>query len=122
MDPWSFWIIRTAAYTLAVIIGLLVCVAYLTYAERKILGGIQRRQGPMTVGPFGLLQPIADGLKLFSKETIIPSQAHRVIFLLAPIFMFSTSLVAWVVIPFNKDWVLANINVGILYLLAISSI
>jgi NADH-quinone oxidoreductase subunit H len=103
---------------MAVIIG---SVAYLTYAERKVLGAMQKRQGPMTVGPFGLLQPIADGIKLLSKETIIPSQAHRVVFLLAPIMLFTLALIAWAVIPFNKDWVLANINVGVLYLFAVSS-
>ncbi len=117
----SFWIVRTLAYTLLVIVGLLIAVAYLTYAERKVMGAMQRRQGPMTVGPFGLLQPIADGIKLFSKETIIPSQAHRVVFLMAPMLLFTLSLVAWVVIPFDKDWVIANLNVGILYLVAISS-
>jgi len=127
-DPWDLWIVQagvwlacTIGYSLLVIVGILFCVAYLTYAERKILGGMQRRQGPMTVGPFGLLQPIADGIKLFCKEMIIPSQAHRVVFLLAPIMLFSLSLIAWVVIPFNKDWVLANINVGVLFLFAISS-
>ncbi len=118
---WGFWIVRTVIYTLAVVVGLLLVVAYLTYAERKIMGAMQRRQGPMTVGPFGLLQPIADGIKLFSKETIIPSQAHRVVFLLAPMLLFTLSLIAWVVIPFDKGWVLANLNVGILYLFAVSS-
>jgi len=120
-DPWAYWWLRTVVYTLMVVVGVLLSVAYLTYAERKVMGGMQRRQGPMTVGPFGLLQPIADGVKLFSKETIIPSQAHRVVFLLAPMILFALSLVAWAVIPFDKDWVLANINVGVLYLFAISS-
>ncbi|MDH5722422.1 MAG: NADH-quinone oxidoreductase subunit NuoH [Alphaproteobacteria bacterium] len=119
---WSdYWIVRTVVFTLITVVGLLIAVAYLTYAERKVMGAMQRRQGPMTVGPFGLLQPIADGVKLFSKETIIPSQAHRVVFLLAPMILFALSLVAWVVIPFDKGWVLANINVGVLYLFAISS-
>jgi NADH-quinone oxidoreductase subunit H len=122
IDFWeSFWIVRTVAYTLLVVVGLLIAVAYLTYAERKVMGAMQRRQGPMTVGPFGLLQPIADGIKLFSKETIIPSQAHRVVFLMAPMLLFTLSLISWVVIPFDKGWVLANLNVGILYLFAISS-
>ncbi len=118
---WSFWLVQTLAYTLLVVIGVLISVAYYTYAERKVMGAMQRRQGPMLVGPFGLLQPIADGMKLFSKETIIPSQAHRVVFLLAPMMLFALSLIAWVVIPFDKGWVLANLNVGILYLFAVSS-
>lgn len=118
---WGFWIVRTVVFTVIVVVGLLLAVAYLTYAERKVMSAMQRRQGPITVGPYGLLQPIADGVKLFSKETIIPSQAHRVVFLMAPMLLFALSLVAWVVIPFDKGWVLANINVGILYLFAISS-
>ncbi len=118
---WSFWLVRTVVFMLLVIVGVLLSVAYLTYAERKVLGAMQRRQGPMTVGPFGLLQPIADGIKLFSKETIIPSGAHRVVFLLAPMMLFALSLIAWAVIPFDKGWVLANVNVGILYLFAVSS-
>ena len=120
-DPWAYWWFRIVVYTILVVIGVLISVAYMTYAERKVMGAMQRRQGPMTVGPFGLLQPIADGIKLFSKETIIPSQAHRVVFLLAPMMLFALSLVAWAVIPFDKSWVLANVNVGILYLFAISS-
>lgn len=117
----SWWILRTVVYTLLVTVGVLLAVAYLTYAERKVMSAMQRRQGPNLVGPFGLLQPIADGVKLFSKETIIPSQAHRVVFLMAPMMLFALALVAWVVIPFDKGWVLANINVGVLYLFAISS-
>lgn len=100
---------------------VIFAVAYLTYAERKVLGAMQRRQGPMMVGPFGLLQPIADGVKLLSKETIIPSQANKPIFLLAPIMLFTLALVAWSVIPVNFKWVIADINVGILFLFAISS-
>ncbi|MEQ8967166.1 MAG: NADH-quinone oxidoreductase subunit NuoH [Azospirillaceae bacterium] len=106
----------------AIIVPLVGAVAYLTYAERKILAAMQLRQGPMTVGPFGLLQPIADGLKLLSKETIIPSGASRVVFLFAPMLTFLLSLVAWAVIPFGEGLVLADINVGILYLFAISSL
>lgn len=108
-------------YSVIITVVVLLSVAYLTYAERKVLGAIQRRQGPTTVGPMGLLQPIADGIKLFSKETIIPSQANKGVFILAPIMLFALSLISWSVIPFDYKWVLADINVGILYLLAVSS-
>lgn len=120
-QTYGIWTAWTLLYIVLIIVGVLVVVAYYTYAERKVLGAMQRRQGPMTVGPFGLLQPFADGAKLFAKETIIPSQANKPVFLLAPIILFTLSLIAWAVIPFDKDWVLANINVGILYLFAISS-
>jgi NADH-quinone oxidoreductase subunit H len=106
----------------ALIVVLLLAVAYLTFAERKVLAAAQLRKGPNVVGPFGLLQPIADGLKLLMKETVIPTGANRVVFLAAPILTFSLSLIAWVVIPFDQGVVLANINVGVLYLFAISSL
>src|SRR5207302_4685626 len=106
---------------LANVVPLLIAVAYLTYAERKVLAMAQLRKGPNVVGPFGLLQPIADGLKLLMKETVIPSGANRIVFIAAPILTFVLSLVAWAVIPFNLGVVLADINVGILYLFAISS-
>lgn len=107
---------------LAIVVPILVAVAYLTYAERKILGAMQMRQGPMTVGPWGLLQPMADGLKLLTKEQVIPSGANVGVFYIAPMLTFMLAMVAWAVIPFGDGIVLADINVGILYLLAISSL
>ncbi|HEY4161584.1 MAG TPA: NADH-quinone oxidoreductase subunit NuoH [Dongiaceae bacterium] len=105
-----------------IVLPLLLAVAYLTYAERKVMAAMQIRRGPNVVGPFGLLQPIADGVKLLFKETIIPSGASRATFVIAPMITFVLSLVAWAVIPFSDGVVLANINVGILYLFAISSL
>src|SRR6201986_3076677 len=107
---------------LLIIVPLLLAVAYLTYAERKVLAAAQLRRGPNVVGPFGLLQPLADGLKLLMKETVIPTGANRGVFLAAPIVTFSLAVVAWAVIPFDDGVVIADINVGILYLFAISSL
>jgi NADH-quinone oxidoreductase subunit H len=108
--------------SLVIIVPLLLAVAYLTYAERKVLAWAQIRKGPNVVGWFGLLQPLADGAKLLFKETVIPSGANRGVFIAAPILTFTLSLIAWAVIPFDNGVVVANINVGILYLFAISSL
>jgi len=110
------------AEVVAIIVPLLIAVAYLTYVERKVLAAMQLRRGPNVVGAFGLLQPFADGLKLLFKETVVPSGANRFVFVVAPMTTFTLSLVAWAVIPFGKGVVLANINVGVLYLFAISSL
>ena len=107
---------------IALVVPLLVIVAFLTYAERKVIASVQLRKGPNVVGPFGLLQPLADGLKLFSKETIFPTVSNKIVFLLAPMVAFSLSIAAWAVIPIAEGWVISNINVGILYLFAVSSL
>src|SRR5438067_3813135 len=122
---WTGYALPTAIIIgeiLAIIVPLLLLVAYYTYAERKVLAYSQLRKGPNVVGPFGLLQPIADGLKLLMKETVVPSGANRVVFIAAPILTFTLALVAWAVIPFDYGAAVANINVGILYLFAISSL
>jgi len=107
---------------LSIVLPLLISVAYFTLAERKIMGAMQRRKGPNVIGTFGLLQPLADGFKLLIKETIIPSNANTVVFILAPIITFLLSLLGWAVIPFGENKVLADLNVGIMYLFAISSL
>ena len=107
---------------LMIIIPLLISVAYFTLAERKIMGSMQRRRGPDVVGVVGILQPLSDGLKLFLKETVLPRNANTIIFIFAPILTFLLSLISWAVIPFGETSVLADINIGILYLFAISSL
>jgi len=106
----------------AIVVPLLLCVAYLVYFERKVIAAIHLRRGPNVVGPYGLLQPVADGLKLFFKETVIPTGANRGVFIIAPMLTFTLALIAWAVIPVGDGLVIADINVGILYLFAISSL
>jgi NADH-quinone oxidoreductase subunit H len=115
-------IISNILKILAIVVPLLISVAYFTIAERKIMGSIHRRRGPNVIGFLGLLQPLADGLKLFAKETIFPSNSNIIIFLLAPMLSFILSLMGWSVIPFSFNIVIADLNVGVLYLFAISSL
>ena len=121
-DGYAWPGIIIVAQIVAILVPLLLSVAYLTYAERKVIAAMQLRKGPNVVGPFGLLQPIADAVKLLFKETILPAGANKVVFIAAPILTFVLGLIGWAVIPFDEGWVLADINVGILYFFAISSL
>jgi NADH-quinone oxidoreductase subunit H len=128
MFDFSFWqtIVMTCFWTslkiLLLVIPLILGVAYLTFFERKVIAYMQLRVGPNLVGPFGLLQPIADAIKLIHKELILPMAAHKTLFMIAPVLTFSLSMVAWAVIPIGKNWVIADLNVGVLYLFAVSSL
>ena len=112
----------TIVETLAILVPVLLAMAYATYFERKALGAFQLRMGPNVVGPFGLFQPFADAVKVFTKETIIPAGANRGLFLMAPMITFILACLAWAVIPVADGWAMANLNVGVLYLFAISSL
>lgn len=116
------WFVATVAGILLIALPLMLAVAMVIYADRKIWASMALRRGPNVVGPFGLLQSFADGLKVFLQETIVPSAANKGLFLIAPIITFTVALMAWAVIPFNAGAVLADINVGLLYILAISSL
>lgn len=119
---WAGLFVDTMLKIVAIIAPLMLCVAYLTYAERKVIGAIQLRIGPDRVGPKGLLQPIADALKLLLKEVILPADSNRFLFVIAPAISLLAALVAWAVIPFSPDVVLADINAGLLFVLAATSI
>src|SRR5258706_13150025 len=119
--PVFYETVTSLAFIVAIIAPLMFCVAYLTLWERKLIGWIQIRIGPNRVGPFGLLQPVADGIKLLLKEIILPANANQVLFLLAPVLILVPALLAWAVIPFAPDLVLSDINAGLLYIMAISS-
>ena len=117
-----FYIVNTVLTILYVVIPLFLIVAYVTYSERKIIGFMQSRMGPTRVGPAGLLQPIADVLKLVSKEIIIPTNANKGIFLTAPMLMLVPSLLVWSVIPLSEYFIISNINAGLLFILALTSL
>ena len=117
-----FYIINTLVSILMVVVPLFLIVAYVTYSERKIIGFMQSRMGPTRVGPSGLLQPIADVLKLVSKEIIIPTNANKGIFLTAPMLMLVPSLLVWAVIPLSEFFIISNINAGLLFILALTSL
>lgn len=116
------WFLATFAGILLIALPLMLGVAMIIYADRKIWAAMALRKGPNVVGPFGLLQSFADGLKVFLQETIVPSASNKGLFLIAPIITFTVTLMAWAVIPFNSGAILADINVGLLYILAISSL
>ena len=119
----SIYILINETYKiLFLLIPVLVTVAMIVWLDRRVWAFVQKRQGPNVVGPFGLLQSLADALKYIFKEIIIPASSNKVIFILAPIITMTLALIAWAVIPFGKDQVLANINVGILYIFAVSSL
>ena len=122
MDYGWAWFVSTICGILLIALPLMLAVAMIIYVDRKIWAAMALRKGPNVVGPFGLLQSFADGLKVFLQETIIPSAANKGLFLIAPIITFTVALMAWAVIPFNSGAVLADINVGLLYVLAISSL
>ncbi|HEX2858919.1 MAG TPA: NADH-quinone oxidoreductase subunit NuoH [Alphaproteobacteria bacterium] len=117
-----WWLVTTIGYILLIAAPVIGGMAYLTWAERKVLGWMHLRHGPMYVGPFGLGQPIADGIKAMFKEVILPEKSSKLVFLIAPAFIFIPALLTWAVIPFNAGWVLANVNLGVLYLLAVGSL
>lgn len=114
--------IHTLLQILIIIVPLLLSVAYFTLAERKIMGAIHRRRGPNVIGAYGLLQPLADGLKLLVKETVMPSSSNKILFVFSPMLTFIISLMGWAIVPFDKYAILSSMNIGVLYLYAMSSL
>ncbi|MBK6906954.1 MAG: NADH-quinone oxidoreductase subunit NuoH [Rhodocyclaceae bacterium] len=118
----AFPLVWTMVKIVGILAPLMLCVAYLTFWERKVIGWMQVRIGPNRVGPWGLLQPIADGIKLFLKEIVFPTKADKPLFVIAPIMALAPALAVWAVVPFSDGWVLANIDAGVLFVLAIGSV
>ena len=116
------WFLSQSVFILVICLVLMLGVAAVILADRKIWAAVQMRRGPNVVGPFGLFQTLADAIKFLLKEVIVPAGANKVIFFLAPLVSVMVAFIAWAVIPFNKGWVIADINVGILYLFAVSSL
>ncbi|HEY1414537.1 MAG TPA: NADH-quinone oxidoreductase subunit H, partial [Caulobacteraceae bacterium] len=116
------WSLLTVGQILLIVVWILLSLAFLLLADRKIWAGVQLRKGPNVVGPFGLLQSFADFFKFVLKEIVIPDGADKTVFLLAPLVSFTLAFAGWAVVPLAPGWVVANINVGILYLFAISSL
>ena len=121
-SPPVMWTLLTTGGILLVVVWVLLSLAFLLLADRKIWAGVQMRKGPNVVGPFGLLQSFADFLKFVLKEIVIPAGADKAVFLLAPLLSLILAFVGWAAIPFAPGWVVSNLNVGILYLLAMSSL
>ena len=119
---WFQYLVANVLLALIILVPLFVVVAYYTLAERKVIGYMQLRKGPNRVGPKGLLQPFADMFKLMFKEIIIPTNSNRYLFIIAPVITFAPSMAAWAVIPFNDTMVFSNINAGLLYILAMTSV
>ena len=122
LPEWLQYVLWTVTKILFILIPLMGCVAYLTFAERKVIGYMQARKGPNRVGPYGWGQPIADAFKLLTKEVIIPTHANRFLFLLAPVLSLTPALAVWAVVPFDDGMVLADVNAGLLYVLALTSL
>ncbi|GMR19557.1 MAG: NADH-quinone oxidoreductase subunit NuoH [Gammaproteobacteria bacterium] len=122
LPVWGQSVLVNFILVVLILVPLMVCVAYLTFAERKLIGYMQARVGPNRVGPRGWLQPIVDGIKLMLKEIIIPARANKYLFVIAPILSIAPALAAWAVIPFNDTWILSELNAGLLYVLALTSV
>jgi len=118
----SIWLLEQVLSFVVIVVPLLIAVAFFTLAERKIMAAMQRRSGPHIVGFWGLLQPFADGVKLLTKQTIVPNKSQRTLFMFAPVYTFALALSAWVVIPYDINAVIADISLGVVYLLAISTL